>query len=208
MTRSLPASALLRGLAGLSLGLVCLASPPAAAESGARSVIARTVDEVIAVLDDPSLDTRGRRERIEEIARDRFDFRTMSKLVLARNWKRFSREQQQAFVEEFQNLLSRSYGDRIERYEQQRVEILGERAEQRGDVSVLTRILGGDLEGFKVDYRLRQREGDWYIIDVKIEGVSLVSNYRDQFKEVLGRGGPDDLLARMRKKNVGPPSES
>jgi phospholipid transport system substrate-binding protein len=54
-----------------------------------------------------------------------------------------------------------------------------------------------------VEYRLRSRAGTWRVIDVKIEGISLVSNYRDQFHEVLSRGGPDQLLAQLRERNAG-----
>ena len=54
-----------------------------------------------------------------------------------------------------------------------------------------------------VDYRLRERGGDWRVIDVKIEGISLVSNYRDQFHEVLSQGGPEKLLAQLRERNAG-----
>ena len=188
----------------LALALLGLLAAPALAESPASRVISQTVDEVIAVLDDESLDSDARRAKIEKIALERFDFATMSRLVLARNWKRFTPEQQESFVREFKDLLARSYGDRIDRYEQQRVELVGERTEKRGDVTVQTKIRGGELEGFQVDYRLRQRGDAWYIIDVRIEGVSLVSNYRDQFKEVLARGGPAELLGRMRQKNVVP----
>jgi phospholipid transport system substrate-binding protein len=177
---------------------------PARADSPASVVISETVDDVIAVLENGSLDSDARRARIEEIALERFDFVTMSKLVLARNWKRLTPEQQDEFVHEFKDLLARSYGDRIDRYDDQEVELVGERTEKRGDVTVKTRIRGGEFEGFKVDYRLRQRGEGWYIIDVRIEGVSLVSNYRDQFKEVLGRGGPTELLSQMRQKNAAP----
>ena len=64
-----------------------------------------------------------------------------------------------------------------------------------------TRIVGGEYEGANIDYRLRNRTDEWLVIDVVIEGISLVSNYRDQFKAVLSEGGgPDGLLERLRKK--------
>jgi phospholipid transport system substrate-binding protein len=53
-----------------------------------------------------------------------------------------------------------------------------------------------------VDYRLRGRTGRWLVIDVVVEGISLVSNYRDQFREVLSNGGPDHLLVQLREKNA------
>ncbi|MEN8184524.1 MAG: ABC transporter substrate-binding protein [Myxococcota bacterium] len=169
--------------------------------AGARELIQQTVDEVIAVLQNAELDDAQRRERIEAIAYDRFHFETMSRLVLARRWRRFSEPQREAFMVEFRELLSRSYGRRINRYEQEAVEIGGERAEARGDVTVFTRIIGGSADGVEINYRLRQKGESWGIIDVVVEGVSLVSNYRSQFAELLGNASPDDLLRKLREKN-------
>jgi phospholipid transport system substrate-binding protein len=194
--------ALLPGFAGLAVW-VLLGAPAATAEvADPRAVIEKTVTDVLAVLKDRELSSADRRSRVEEIAYERFDFRTMSRLVLARNWKRFSGEQQEEFQREFKIFLAKSYGSRLDAYDQQEVEIVGEQQEPRGDVTVRTRILGGDFEGADVDYRLRNRDGDWRVIDVVIEGISLVANYRDQFKEVLGRGGPDELLEQLREKNA------
>ncbi len=179
---------------------------PAAATGSAidpepRAVIQQTLDEVLAVLRQEDLSSEQRRDAIEEIAYVRFDFTTMSRLVLARSWKRFSTPQKREFVEQFKLYLANSYGARIDRYDQEEVEIFDERREPRGDMTVRTRVLGGEFNGVIIDYRLRNREGEWRVIDVVIEGISLVSNYRDQFKEVLARGGPDHLLEQLRKKN-------
>jgi len=184
----------------------CLAAPgvraSAESEVGARAVIAQTVEEVLAVLRDKSASTEDRIRSIEEIVYGRFDLYVMSRLVLARNWKRFSEEQKAEYVEEFKRYLTNSYGSRIERYDQQRVEIIGERKEPRGDVVVRTKIVGGEFEGTLVDYRLRNKTGDWRVIDVVIEGISMVSNYRDQFKSIVSGGGPERLLEKLREKNA------
>lgn len=168
----------------------------------ARAVIEKTVDEVLEILRDESRDDRGRRESLEVLARERFDFRTMSRLVLARNWRRLTDAQQADFVEEFERYLANDYGSRIERYEQEQVEVLGARVEPRGDVTVKTKIVGGENDGALVDYRMRKRDGPWRIIDVVIEGISLVANYRDQFRDVMGREGPVALIEKLREKNA------
>ncbi len=189
----------------LLLSLLCL--PAAAfgedtADVGPQAVIEKTVDRVVAILRDPSKDTDQRREALEVLARERFDFRTMSRLVLARNWKVLSKEQQAEFVAEFETYLASDYGSRIERYDQEEVEVMGERLEPRGDVTVKTKIVGGKNSGAFIDYRMRKRDGPWRIIDVKIEGISLVSNFRDQFRDVMGRDGPVVLIERLREKNA------
>ncbi len=190
----------------LVAALSCLAAPGvravAESELGARAVIAETVEEVLVVLRDKSVSTEDRIHSIEAIVYGRFDLYVMSRLVLARNWKRFSEEQKAEYVEEFKRYLTNSYGSRIERYDQQTVEILGEREEPRGDVVVKTKVIGGEFDGALVDYRLRNQTGDWRVIDVVIEGISMVSNYRDQFKTIVSSGGPELLLEKLRAKNA------
>jgi phospholipid transport system substrate-binding protein len=198
---------LARTATAILVAVVCgLAAPGvrAATESevGARAVIAETIDEVLAVLRDKSRPTEDRIRSIEQIAYKRFDLYVMSRLVLARNWKRFSADQKEQYVAEFKQYLTNTYGNRIERYDQQEVEIIGEREEPRGDVVVKTKILGGEFEGALVDYRLRKQDSDWLVIDVVIEGISMVSNYRDQFKSIVSSGGPELLLEKLKEKNA------
>ncbi len=193
--------------AALALALILAPAllPPASAQadtSGAQAVIEQTVADVLAVLKAPGLDSPTRISKIDTIARERFDFETMSRLVLKRSWKQFSEAEQREFVEAFRNHLANSYGTRVDRYEQQDVEVTGAREEARGDVTVLTKIIGGSADDISMDYRLRNRGGAWRVIDVKIAGVSLVSNFRSQFKEVLSDGGPKEVLRRLKAKNA------
>ena len=125
----------------------------------------------------------------------------MSKLVLARKWRKLSNEQKGEFVREFKRSLARTYGTRLDRYDQEKVEVYRTQIEPRDDVSIKTRIVGGQYGGAEVAYRLRKRIDRWRIIDVIIEGVSMVSNYRSQFAEILNKGTIEDLLEKLRDKN-------
>jgi phospholipid transport system substrate-binding protein len=195
-------SSLRRRLAAAALLALAAGGTPAAAEElTPRQIVEETVAQVLAVLRQ-DLPRGERRARLEEIVYGRFDFRTMSRLVLARNWKKFSDEQKQVFMTEYRIYLANSYGSRLDRYSGEEVEVIGERQEPRGDVTVLTKVVGGEYDGALVDYRLRSKQGPWLVIDVIVEGVSLVSNYRDQFKEVLANGGPDHLIEKLREKNA------
>jgi phospholipid transport system substrate-binding protein len=174
----------------------------AAAAADPRETMQATIDAVLAVLNDSERDHEQRLAAIEEIAYARFDMKTMSRLVLGRDWKRFSDQQKEAYLVEFKLYLANNYGDRINRYDQQSVEIIGVRDEPRGDKTVQTKIVGGEFDDARVDYRMRNKSGEWFVIDVVIEGISTVSNFRDQFREVLSRGGPDHLLEKLREKNA------
>jgi phospholipid transport system substrate-binding protein len=160
----------------------------------------QTVAEVLEVLRNEDLVLAQKRTRIENIAYERFDFQTISKLVLARNWRRMSAQQRTDFEAEFKRHLSVTYGDSLDRYGNESVEVTDTRAETNGDVTVRSRILGrGDP--ISVDYRMRGRQGRWSVIDVIIENVSLLSNFRSQTQEVIQAEGPDGLIRMLREKN-------
>jgi len=193
----------LAGLVGLALLAAWVAAATGSPDpAGATVLVQKTVDEVLVILNDDALDTAGRRSRIERIAWERFDFPTISQLVIARYWRKFSPEQKEAFIQEFKAFLARTYGERIDRYSDEQVAVVGQVPAPRGDVKVMTEIVGGDYGGAQVEYRLRAEDGRWRVIDVKVEGISLVLNYRDQFRSILSRGGPQDLIDRLSDRNA------
>ena len=190
----------------LLTGLLVGAGPAFAATSKAPSVSARevaeqTLDAVLVVLNEEGASEASRRDRIAAIAYEHFDFGTMSKLVIARPWRKFTKQQRVEFIAEFKTHLARSYGRRLSRYEGVKLEVVGEVPEQRGDVTVKSRIVGGQFDGATIDYRSRAKDGRWLVIDVIIEGVSLVANFRAQFKPIVAQGGAPELLARLKGKN-------
>lgn len=186
---------------GLAAALF-LAAVAAAAEQTPSQVVDGLANQVIPILQDQSLSSDQKRERIEPIVYGAMDFDTLSKLVLARNWPKFSAEQRVRFTDEFKKHLSITYGRNVDNYRNEKVAILAERKESQGDITVQTKILrGGGIEDVLVDYRLRQRDGQWRIIDVIVEGVSMVSNFRSQFQDIVATGGPDRLLVLLKEKN-------
>jgi phospholipid transport system substrate-binding protein len=186
----------------LGCALLALSAGIARAETPSQ-VVDGLATQVIAVLKDAALSSAQKRERIEQIAYGAIDFTTLSKLVLARNYAKFSPEQRSQFEAEFKRHLSMTYGRNIDSYQNEKVQITGERPESRGDVTVQSKILRGSAsENIAVDYRLRQADGQWKIIDVIIEGVSLVSNFRSQFQDIVAQGGPQKLLTLLADKNA------
>jgi phospholipid transport system substrate-binding protein len=186
----------------LALVLLLGAAPAVAAPAeDARAAMEKTVADVLQVLDDDALSLQTKRDRIQAIAFERFDFVTMSKLVLKRDWKKFDAAQQQEFVLQFREHLSARYGENLGKYENEKVEVTTDHTETNGDVSVKTVIRGGKFDGTPVDYRLRQGSG-WQVIDVVIENVSLVSSFRTQFADVLAKSGPTGVLAKLKERNA------
>jgi phospholipid transport system substrate-binding protein len=182
-------------------GFLALTPLAARAADSPREVVELNSQKVLAILNSGDSDDE-KIKHLQELAYTAIDFDTVSRLVLAKYWKQFSPEQRQQFGEEFKRALTVSYGRRIGQFGQEKVAIVGERQEPMGDVTVQSRIVGGKAGDIKVDYRLRQRDGTWYVIDVIVEGVSIVSSYRTQFQEIIGQGGPERLLAELHQKNT------
>jgi phospholipid transport system substrate-binding protein len=185
--------------AALAVARICAA---AAADSAAGGVVEQTANRVIEILADKNASADDKRGRIQRVVYANVDFETLSRLVLARNWSRFSEAQRTKFMDEFKQHLSMTYGRNVENYRNEKVAILESREEPNGDATVRSKILRGGPGDIAVDYRLRQRDGAWRIIDVIIEGVSLVSNFRSQVQDVISNGGPDRLIALLADKNA------
>lgn len=200
-TRSTSRTRPLASLAAVAFTLFVHAATAVAAE-GPRDVVQRLGDEVLAVLRDKSVSNDEKRSRIEQISVRGVDFETLSKLVLARHWARFSPDEQARFQTEFRRHLSVTYGNAVDSYKNETFTITGERDEARGDKTVKTKIVRGGGEDILVDYRVRQVNGQWKIIDFIVEGVSLVSNFRSQFQDLLASKEPGALITLLHEKNA------
>jgi phospholipid transport system substrate-binding protein len=196
-----PAFTMRQGLLLMLAAVMCTAASRAA--DTPPVVVQHLVDSVTAVLAEKGLTAEQKRKRIEEIAYVQFNFETISKLVLARNWRDLSPAQQKEFMEEFKRHLTVTYGKNVESYNNERAVVTGDRAEARDDWTVKTKILRPNAAEVLVDYRLRKdSDGEWRIIDVIIEGVSLVANFRSQFQEIITTSGTPKLIELLREKNA------
>ncbi len=151
-----------------------------------------SVERVITVLQDKSLDRETRWNRIGVVINESFDFRSMSQSVLATNWKKATPEERQRFVKFFSQYLEDTYRTKIEAYTNQKVEYTGETV--RGKRAVVETVIITDSTQIPVNYKLKNNDGEWFAYDVVIEGVSLVNNYRSTFAAIVNNDGMDGLL--------------
>ena len=170
-------------------------------------VIKAPMDEALALLRDPQYQTDDPQKKAEQ--RDRFwaliepafDFNELSKRTLARNWKKFDETQQAAFATLFAQLLGSIYVDRIQGgYNDETIEFGDQILHESRPLAVVKTFIISSRNRIPVDYSMIQKEGVWRIYDVKVEGVSLVKNYRSQFKEILSKETPDQLIERLKQK--------
>jgi len=168
------------------------------AASSPTDEVRTSVDAVLAILDNEQLNYDDKRTQIRVIVKERFDFRAMSQRTLATNWKKTTDEEKDKFVELFSQLIENSYVGKIESYTNERVDYPGEKVSGRKAV-VETLIITSSAD-IPVDYRVYQKGQQWLVYDVIIEGVSLISNYRSSYQEIMKKEGFDGLLAKMRAK--------
>ena len=168
--------------------------------------IRQTVDDVLTVLADETLKApereAERRAKIRQAVFQRFGFDEMAQRSLAQHWRKRTPEEQKEFVDLFSDLLERSYIDKIESYGggKENIHYTKETIDKDGYAAVRSEIVNKRDLDVEVEYRLLQRDGNWAVYDVIIEGVSLVNNYRTQFNKIIMESSYENLVKQMKLK--------
>ena len=140
----------------------------------------------------------AKQKKLWTIADAMFDYPGLSKRTLGKSWKKLNPKQQKEFTDLFSKHLGNIYLDRIMAYTDEKIVFDKERIKENKAL-VYTKIITSTKE-IPLDYRVVLINDDWKVYDVVIEGVSLVKNYRSQFKEMLKKKDPEYLLDTLRKK--------
>jgi phospholipid transport system substrate-binding protein len=168
--------------------------------------VRKTTDRIIAIVTDPGLkeaDKAPEKSRqIRKVVDERFDWEEMSKRTLARYWKDRTQTEKEEFIDLFGRLLERTYLDKVEGYSGEKVLYVDEKVEGKYAI-VSVRIVTRQETEIQVDYRLQNKENEWRVYDISIEGVSLVNNYRKQFSSIMTRSSYKDLVEKLRSKVEG-----
>ncbi|MDM8537335.1 ABC transporter substrate-binding protein [Desulfobacterales bacterium HSG17] len=162
------------------------------------------MEQAITILKDTQYKDKKeiQREKIWELVSQVFDFKAISMRALARNWKIFNDKQKKDFTKVFTELLKNTYIDKIQgEFHDEEIVFTGQDMVSAKKARVNTKIIRGKVE-IPMDYSMKlSKVKKWMVYDVNIEGVSLVKNYRNQFKEVLAKDSPDQLIQRLKEKN-------
>ena len=131
-----------------------------------------------------------------------FDFLHMTALALGKDWRKATPQQQQQLTAEFKTLLVRTYSNALTGYKNQKVVYKPFKMNAgETDVLVRTEVLQPGSKAVQLDYSLEKKESGWKVYDVTVAGISLVTNYRDQFAQEVRNGGVDGLIATVAAKN-------
>ncbi len=159
------------------------------------SLMQNLINATLKILQDPGLTSTQRRDKIRPLVYERFDFTEMSKKVLGANWRGLSQQERKEFTAKFTTLLETSYVDRVDSYSGEKV-IFKSEAIEGNFAKVDTTILRKTIE-IPVSYRMFNNGTSWFVYDVYIEGVSLISNYRSSYDAILKKSGVKGLFANM-----------
>jgi phospholipid transport system substrate-binding protein len=189
-----------------------VAASAAQAQQTPDKLVKEVADEVLRALrEDPDLRTGNQgkmTELIEKNVAPHFDFERMTRLAVGRNWRDATDEQKKLLIEQFRQLLVRSYSTAYSAYRNIVVEVKPARV-QPGDDDVQVRSeikLPGGAPPVNVDYAMYKSDPEWKVYDVVVDGVSLVTTYRSTFSEEIRRSGIDGLIKSLREKNIQPAS--
>jgi phospholipid transport system substrate-binding protein len=190
----------------LCAGALWAAQSPAS-EALAPDVLAKSVtDEVLAIVRADKDIQAGNQRKVHDLVESRvvphFNFVRMTQLAMGRNWRNAKADQQRRLVEEFRQLLVRTYTSAFTQYRNQTVEYRRPRmAAGDTDVVVQSRIKQPSGQPVAVDYSMEKTGNGWKVYNVKIEGVSLVENYRNTFNTEVQKSGIDGLIKSLADKN-------
>ena len=189
-----------------------------AATPNAEEVVRTTTDQVVArlVAQKPQLQAHPEQiyDLIHELVIPHFDFASMAKWVLGQSWKDASAVQRDAFVNQFQTLLVRTYAKALLEYSAEPIRFLPVEPNPSSNlVLVKTEVdQSGGNTPIPIHYRLHLTDGVWKVVDVAVDGVSLVSTYRGSFASEIQKGGLDALISKLTERNsklvISPPNSA
>ncbi len=171
------------------------------------ALVKQTADDVLTIVKNDKDIQAGNQQKlfavVEEKILPNFDFDRVCRMVLGKNWKSASPEQQALFQKEFRSLLLRTYATALGKYRDQVIEYRPMQTDaSEKNVTVKTQIIQKGGQPIAVDYSMVKGPAGWKVYDITIESVSLVTNYRSQFSSEIRQNGLDSLNKKLADKNA------
>lgn len=151
------------------------------------------------VLRDQSIPLEEREARFRELLNDGFALDKIGRFVVGKHWRKMTPEQQDDYLTLYKEWVLKTYASRLGGYSGQTFKIVKSRVTDKNDIFVSSRIDHPDYsEPIRVDWRVRIIDGKPKVIDIVVEGISMLITQRSEFSAVLGRNGVDGLIDTMR----------
>ena len=188
----------------LTFFLLLLFVFPSIGSAGEATDRIKTVsDKIFSIISDKTLQAPEMKEKKEQMimaaVEGAFNWEEFSKRALAKNWSKRTDAEKKEFISLFKELIKRTYMEKSGQYSGGKVEFLDEKIDGEYGV-VKSQLVSSSGTQTPVDYRVMKKDGAWWVYDVYIEGVSLVSNYRSQFNDILVKSPFEELIKRLKEK--------
>ena len=193
--------------AGIVLGdaaMACRAVADAAADQTPDGLIRRLGGDAVHILADSSMTEQQREAEFHRLLLTAFDLDTISRLVLGRFWRQASDAQKTEFRSVFESYVAKTYAQRLGHYDGETFKVGSARTSDDGDVMVQSEIDRPNGPPIRVDWRTHKEDAGYRIVDVVIDGVSMMQTQRDEFAAVIQNNGGkvDALLSRLRQQTT------
>ncbi|MDR3898730.1 MAG: ABC transporter substrate-binding protein [Duodenibacillus sp.] len=169
-------------------------------------VMAITNDILDAIRADSSLaaaDAQRVQKFVDEKVMPVVDFLRMTRTAVGPKWRQASDAQRTELQKLFREQLIRVYSGALATVKDQSVKLAPNRVKPtKTDAIVRTLLVSPGKPDTRINYRLKKVDGHWRIIDVDVEGIWLVNNYRTQFASVVNQSGIEGLIKSLREKNA------
>jgi phospholipid transport system substrate-binding protein len=187
--------------------LLFIALPVFAQDLGPEELVKKITDDVLSAVQSDKELAAGNRQKAIKLAEEKIlphvDFEEATRLAVGRGWAQASPEQKKSLVQEFRNMLVRTYSNAIGAYEGQTMKVLPSRVKPGDDdATVRNQFIRPGGKPVLIDYSMRKTPQGWKIYDIVVEGVSLVLTYRSEFDAVVKQEGIDGLIKRLTQKNT------
>ncbi len=157
----------------------------------------QNTDQILKVLGDPALNEGERRTAVRKVAEEMFDMPEAAKRALGRHWQSRTPAEREEFIRLFADFLENAYLSKLVLYSGEKVNYLSESID--GDLaSVRAKILRKQGPEVPVEARMLRRGDRWYVYDISVEGISMISNYRSQFNTIIQKSSYEQLVQRLR----------
>jgi phospholipid transport system substrate-binding protein len=193
----------------IMLPLALLSAGPALAQEAPDALVKRVAEDVLATIRSDKDLQAGNQAKVKQLIETKlaphFDFARITALAVGRNWRSANPEQQQQLMDQFRTLLVRTYSGALTSYRDNTMDYKPLRM-NAGDSEVIVRteVRRPGQAPVQIDYNMAKAPEGWKAYDVIVAGVSLVTNYRDEFNDIVRNSGIDGLIKALDAKNKGP----
>lgn len=188
-------------LPALTIGLSMSRGAEARPEH-AEKFVRELIDSAIDILKLPEDATAEREAGVLRLLDDRFDLPLITRLVLGRYWSKATLDQKRRFAKVLRIHIVKVYNSQLGLYDNQIVAIRQITPLNETDTVIFTEIAQEDEQRLRIDWRVRDMDGRFRVVDVAVEGVSLVTTKRSEYRSVLAREGLDSLITRLDALNA------